>query len=67
MTGISVFLVLLTAREVGLSTEGVRAVGSPAPRCGHSGGRCAFVCADDQTGAIPGVKNGAPAVVLNWR
>jgi hypothetical protein len=44
---------------VGLQTEGVRAVRSLAPRSGHSGRRCAFVCADDKAGAIPGVKTGA--------
>jgi hypothetical protein len=64
MSGILLFLLLLTAREGALSVD-FPAVRSPAPCCGHSGRRGAFVRADDKTGAVFSVKTGAPAVILN--
>ena len=67
MAGIPLFLLLLTAREGRLSAEDCRAVRPSALRCGHSGRRCAFVRADDETGALLSVKTGAPAVVLDRR
>jgi hypothetical protein len=67
MAGTPPFRFLLTAREVGLSTEDFQAVRSLERCCGHSGRRCAFVCADDKTGAVSNVKTGAPAVVLDRR
>lgn len=57
MAGIPLFPFLLTAQEVGLSTEGLRAVRSSATGCGHPDRRCAFVCADDKIGTIPRRQN----------
>jgi hypothetical protein len=68
MAGIPLFLLLLTAREVQLSTESPILCHAPRLlRCRHFVRCCAFVCANYKTGGVFVVKTGAYAVVLDWR
>jgi hypothetical protein len=67
MAGVPLLLFPLTAREGSLSTDPLVSLAPRLRRCGHSARRCAFVCANNKTGARFVVTTGAFAVVLDRR
>jgi hypothetical protein len=67
MSGLPLFLLLLTAPEDQVSTDSPASSLIRLPRRGHSARHYAVVCANYKTGAVFVVTTGASAVVLDRR